>query len=57
MKTYCISCKKNTANKSSRLMLLSNCAVGGKKNSRFIKNQVDWNSISSIQQFICFNNI
>ena len=44
---YCISCKKNTANKKSRvrrtiqnrLMLLSNCAVSGKKTSRFIKNQ------------------
>ena len=47
METYCVSCKKNTANKNStviiakqnRLMLLSNCAVCGKKKSRFIKNQ------------------
>ena len=39
MEMYCISCKKNTANKKSsvrrtiqnRLMLLSNCAVSGKK--------------------------
>ena len=37
METYCINCKKNTANKNSngrktkqnRLMLLSNCAVSG----------------------------
>ena len=45
---YFISCKKNTANKKSsvrrtiqnRLMLLSNCAVSGKKKTwRFIKNQ------------------
>ena len=47
METYCVSCKKNTANKNSsvsktkqnRLMLLSNCAVWDKKKSRFIKNQ------------------
>ena len=48
MKTCCDSCKKNTANKHSsirrtkqnRLMLLSNCAVFGKKKSTFIKNRV-----------------
>ena len=47
MKTYCVSCKKNTANENSSvrktkqniLMLVSNCAVCGKKKSRFIKNQ------------------
>ena len=45
--TYCVSCKKNTGNKNSsirktkqnRLMLLSSCAVCGKKKARFIKNQ------------------
>ena len=39
MEIYCVSCKKNTANENSsvretnqnRLMLLSNCAVCGKK--------------------------
>ena len=39
METYCVSCKKNTANKNSSfrknkqngLMLLSNCALCGKK--------------------------
>ena len=39
MENYCVSCKKNTANENSsvrktkqnRLMLLSNCAVCGKK--------------------------
>ena len=44
---YFLCCKKNTANKNSilrkteqnRLMLLSNCAVCGRKKSRFIKNQ------------------
>ena len=47
MKTYCVSCKKNTANKKScarknkqsRLILLPNCAVCDKKKSRIIKNQ------------------
>ena len=39
METYCVSCKKNTANENSNVrktkqnssMLLSNCAVCGKK--------------------------
>ena len=47
MKTYCVSCKKNTASKNSsfrrtkrnRLMLVSNRAVCGVKKSRFVKNQ------------------
>ena len=47
METYCISCKKNTANKNysvrrteqNRLILVSNCAVCGKKLTRFIKHQ------------------
>ena len=46
METYCVSCKKNTENRNSsvrntkqnRLMLLSNCAICGKKKSTFIKN-------------------
>ena len=48
MGNYCVSCKKNTENKNSnarknnqnRLMLLSNCAICGEKNSTFIKNQL-----------------
>ena len=47
MKTYCVSCKKYTVNKNSsvikakenRLILLSNCAICGKKISTFIKNK------------------
>ena len=47
METYCISCKKNTANKNSsvrrtkqnRLILVSNYSASVKKKSRFIKNQ------------------
>ena len=47
METYCVSCKKNTANKNSSvkinkqnlLMLISNWALFSKKKWRFIKNQ------------------
>ena len=47
METYCVSCEKYPANanssikktKQNRLMLLSNCAVCGKKKSTFIKNK------------------
>ena len=47
METYCVSCEKYTANKNSSikkakrnwLMLLSNCAVCGKKKSTSIKNK------------------
>ena len=54
METYWVICKKYTANESSsvkknkqnRLMLLSNCAVCGKKKSTFIKNK-EINGISN----------
>ena len=44
---YCVNCKKNTAIKNSnvrktkqnRFMILSNCVIGGKKESTFVKNQ------------------
>ena len=47
METYCVSCKKYTANENSnvgetkqnRLMLLSNCAICCKEKSTFIKNK------------------
>ena len=47
MKTYCVSCKKYAENENSNvrktkqniLMLLSNCAVCGKKKSAFVKNK------------------
>ena len=47
MENYFVSCKKYTANENSsvkrtkrnRLMLLSNCAVFGKKKSTLIKNK------------------
>ena len=47
METFCGSCKTFTENENSngrkdeqnRLMLLSNCAVCGKKKSAFMKNK------------------
>ena len=47
MLSCCLKCKKKTENKSprikktknGRIMLSSNCAVGGSKKSRFIKEQ------------------
>ena len=47
METYCVSFEKYTANENSSLrktkkkalMLLSNCAVCGKKKLTFIKNK------------------
>ena len=47
MKCYCVSCRKNTANKNSsvrrtkqnRSIPLPNCAIYGKKKSRFIQNK------------------
>ena len=47
MESHCISCKKTTTNENSsvrkikqtRLMLLSNCAICGKKKLTFIKNK------------------
>ena len=46
METYCVSCKKYTANENSsvrktkqnKLMLLSNYAICDKKKTTFIKN-------------------
>ena len=51
METYCVGFKKDTANKNSsikttkqnRLMLLSTCAVCGKKKWTFIKNKELYN--------------
>ena len=47
--TYCVSCKKNTSNenwsvrktKQNSIMLLSNCAICGKKRLTLIKNRED----------------
>ena len=45
MKTYCVNCRKNTENlstkifktKNGRLIMQSNCAETGIKKSRFVK--------------------
>ena len=40
MEAYRVSCEKNTRTKIQvRLILLSSCAVYGKRKSSFIKNQ------------------
>ena len=45
METYCVSCKKINKNlgvrktKENRLMILSHCAICGKKKLTFIKNK------------------
>ena len=47
IKSYCLRCKKDTANidpkvsssSNGKTMILSNCAICGSKKSRFIKNQ------------------
>ena len=48
--TYCLACTKYTKNnnpkivrnRQNRLMIQSNCANGGSKKSRFIKEQQAW---------------
>ena len=65
MKTYCVSCKKNTAyenssvrrTKQNRLILVSNCASCGKKKSRFIENQEASRFELNYVVFNNFNNI
>ena len=47
MKSYCLKCSKDTENINTKIagtsigkaMILSKYATGGRKNSRFIKNQ------------------
>ena len=47
MHTYCLKCKKDTANidpkmvktKNNRLLMQSKCSVCGTKKSRFVKEQ------------------
>ena len=47
MKTYCVSCRKNTENKDAkviktkigRLQMRSHCSICGNKKSRFVKEQ------------------
>ena len=47
MESYCLKCRKNTENiipkvsktSTGRTMVVSKCAICGRKKSRFIKNQ------------------
>ena len=56
MSLFCLKCRKNTAGKSPKtartknrtLMLLSKCAQGNSKKSKFIKNQKASRLLSSL---------
>ena len=42
MERYCVSCQKNSSvriTKGNRFTIVSNCAICGRKKSRFIENQ------------------
>ena len=63
MEMYCVSSKKNTVNKNVKrakqngLILVSNCAICGKKKSRFIKNQEAKGLLSKLGIRTLLNNI
>ena len=54
--TYCLACRKYTKNnnpkivrnRQNRLMIQSNCATGGSKKSRFIKEQQAMGILSTL---------
>ena len=56
MLTYCVKCRKNTANlnskifktKNNRLIMHSKCPVCGIKKSRFVKEQEAKSSLSNL---------
>ena len=56
MKTYCVKCRKDTENtdskivrtKNNRLIMLSKCTVCRIKQSRFVKEQVAKDLLSSL---------
>ena len=56
MKSYCLKCRKNTANinpnvsktSNGRTMVLSKYAICGSKKSRFIKNQKEKGLLSNL---------
>ena len=56
MNTYCLKCKKDTANidpkmvktKNDRLLMQSKCSVCGTKKSRFVKKQGAKVSLSNL---------
>ena len=59
MPSYCLKCKKNKENINSRvsktsngkIMLLSKCAICGRKKSRFIKKQEASGILSSLSHY------
>ena len=65
MLLYCLKCRKNTIGKSPktartknrRLMLLSKCAQGDSKKSKFIKNQKASGLLSCLGIKIPLSNI
>ena len=51
MLSYCLKCKRNTESinpKVSRTMILSTCAICGRKKSKFIKQQQAKRLLSNI---------
>ena len=56
MKSYCLKCREDTENINPRVsetsngktMILSKCAVYGRKKSRFIKNQESKGLLSNL---------
>ena len=65
MLPYCLKCRKNTENKSpkvvrtkkGRIMLLSKCAVSNCKESKFLKEQEAKGLLSSIGIRTSLNHI
>ena len=57
MLSYCLKCRKNTENinwkisgtSNGKTMILSNCAIGGSKKSRFIKKEEANGLLSSLR--------
>ena len=48
MQTYCVSCRKNTENKSAKVTQTKNGSVCGNKESRFVKEQETKGILSSL---------
>ena len=65
MLSYCLKCKRNTENINPRVlktnndktMLLSKCAISGRKKSRFIKKQKGKGLLSSLGLKTALNKI
>ena len=63
MESFCLKCKKNTENidpnvldsSMGRTMILSKCAICGRKKSRFIKNQKAKGLLNKLGFFFFFS--